>query len=160
MYKYRPTASPTPGSDLCSREPALGVVLSPRNRTDTAIASLGKETPRISCSVTKRNEVLCKDKEQLLKSLVRVGTKGMCALMTRTPAQAWQGSLVLPPRSGAQLRKAWCWWLSVPNTCGGDERESHSCLKGATNLVGRSVQSGVSIPEVKLSGGELPARGR
>lgn len=65
--KYRPTASPAPWSDLRSREPALGEALSPRSRADAAIASLGTETPRISCSVTKRNEVLCEDKEQLLK---------------------------------------------------------------------------------------------
>lgn len=63
--------APLPRSDLRSREPALGEVLSPRSRADTAVASLGKGTPPISCSVTKKKkkppEVLCKDKEQPLK---------------------------------------------------------------------------------------------
>lgn len=48
VCKYRPTASPAARSDSRSREPALGEVLSPRSRADTVIASLGKETLRIS----------------------------------------------------------------------------------------------------------------
>lgn len=152
VCKDRLTAIPTPWSDSRSWEPALGQVLSPRSRADTVIDSLGKEPLHISCGDTKRNEVLCKDKEQLLKPLVRAGAQGMCALLRRAPDQvcaraapshilptpAWclaaEGTVLLAVSTQRLWRAGW----------------SHSRWKGATNLVGRSVQSRLSLLVVSL----------
>lgn len=60
-----------------------------------------------------------------------------------------RGLVLLPIR----LQKAWC-------GTGGVDGGSCSCFKGTANPAGRSVPSGLSIPEVKLSGGGLLAPGR
>lgn len=84
------------------------------------------------------------DKEQLLGEPVRAGAKGcVCVTEESSGPGVRRGSSASPPCLGPGCGRH-C--LSAPSAHGGDRGQA----QGAASPAGRSVQPGLSVPEVKL----------